>query len=152
MIPMIAQGTISCLPFAPFIKVQKCQLILPSGLAIQYPNLRAVREGRHIEWIYDIHRKKVETTQSKLYGGKLIENLCQGIAGELCKEAIYRAESVYGLRCVGQVHDEVIAISDGQADEDMAALEICLSKSPAWWPDIRLKAEVGYGTNWLEAK
>ncbi len=152
MLPMIANGSISCLPFASFIKVRKCALVLPSGLEIRYPNLRAVREGRRIEWMYDIHRKKAEVSASKLYGGKLIENICQGLAGELCKEAIYRAERQYSLRCVGQVHDEIIAISDGEPDADMATLEICMSKSPTWWPELRLRSEVGYGQSWLEAK
>ncbi len=152
MLPMIANGSISCLPFASFIKVRKCALVLPSGLEIRYPNLRAVKEGRRIEWMYDIHRKKAEVSASKLYGGKMIENICQGLAGELCKEAIYRAERQYSLRCVGQVHDEIIALSDGEPAADMATLEICMSKSPTWWPELRLRSEVGFGTNWLEAK
>lgn len=152
MLPMIAQGTISCLPFATFVKVRKCALVLPSGLEIRYPNLRTIRDGRRVEWVYDIHRKKAEVSVSKIYGGKLIENLCQGLAGELCKESIQRAETRYGLRCVGQVHDEIIAISEDRGDEDMATLQLCMEKSPTWWPEIRLKSEVGYGANWLEAK
>lgn len=152
ILPMIAQGTISCLPFATFVKVIKCGLVLPSGLVIQYPNLRAVREGRRVEWMYDIHRKKAEISAAKLYGGKMIENICQGLAGELCKEAIDWAED-QGLQCVGAVHDEIIAITPKEdADKSVEYLRWCMERSPKWWPEIRLKAEVHSGNNWLEAK
>ncbi len=150
MIPMIAQGAISCLPFAPFIKVQKCRLILPSGLAIQYPNLRAVREGRRLEWMYDIYRKKAAISSSKLYGGKMIENICQAIAGELCKEAIENAANA-GFHPVGQVHDEIICV-DADPGYAVACLEKFMSQSPKWWPELRLRAEVHSGANWLSAK
>lgn len=153
MIQMIANGSISCLPFAPFVKVRKCALILPSGLAIQYPNLRSVREGRRVEWMYDIHRKKAETTTSKLYGGKMIENLCQGLAGEICKEAVERVASVPPGNPVGQVHDEIIMVTDENATAaGVNMLMEAMSQSPKWWPEIRLKAEVHGGSNWLEAK
>lgn len=154
MLPMIADGRVSCLHFAPFVKVRKNALVLPSGLELKYPNLRATKgKFNHAEWVYDVKgKKKSAEGPARIYGGKLIENLCQALAGDLCKEAIYRAETTYGLRCVGAVHDEILAISDGKADEDMATLEVCMSKSPTWWSDIRLKAEVGYGANWLEGK
>lgn len=152
MLPMIAQGTISCLPFAAFIKVRKNALVLPSGLEIRYPNLRAVKDGRRVEWVYDIHRKKAEASQARLYGGKMIENICQGLAGELCKHGIERADSPT-FRVVGQVHDEIIGIV--QSGTEASGIDWLLSAMqaiPRWWPEIRLKAEVHSGTNWLEAK
>lgn len=153
MLPMIAQGTISCLPFASFIKVRKCALVLPSGLEIRYPNLRTIRDGRRVEWVYDIHRKKAEASMSKLYGGKMIENICQGLAGELCKEAIERVASVPPGNPVGQVHDEILMVTDSSAAlVGVNMLTWAMSQSPKWWPEIRLKAEVHSGSNWLEAK
>src|ERR1700686_4785817 len=80
-------------------------LVLPSGLSIKYPNLRQLGD----DWVYDVYHRVYESETTNLYGGKIIENICQALAGELCKEAIERAEAA-GLRCVGQVHDEVIAV------------------------------------------
>lgn len=146
LIPLVAEGRIGSLYFTPFIKVRRNALVLPSGLAIQYPNLRRVGD----EWVYDVYRKKYESEPTKLYGGKMVENICQGLAGELCKEAIERAEAA-GLECVGAVHDEILALSP-EGDIAAATLKAAMEKSPKWWPEIRLKAEVGYGRNWNNAK
>lgn len=146
MLPLIMEGKVSCLFFAPFIKVRKNALVLPSGLEIKYPNLRWMGD----ECIYDVYKKKYEPEPTKLYGGKLVENICQALAGELCKEAIRRSEEA-GLACVGQVHDEILAVSpDGSSSA--ATMEKSMARSPGWWPAIKLKAEVGYGPNWAEAK
>ena len=42
LLPLISPGKVGCIWFAPFIKVRKNALVLPSGLAIKYPNLRCV--------------------------------------------------------------------------------------------------------------
>lgn len=146
LLPLIAEGRIGCLYFAPFIKVKKGALILPSGLCIQYPNLRRVGD----EWVYDVYRKKYQAETTKLYGGKMVENICQGLAGELCKEAIERSESD-GLTCVGAVHDEIIVVTKDPM-RGKARLQEAMQQSPKWWPEIKLKAEVGHGKNWNEAK
>ncbi len=159
LIPLIAEGRISSLYFAPFLKVQKGAIILPSGLALRYPNLRSIivqgRRGPQTEWVYDVYKKKYESEPTKLYGGKLVENICQALAGELCKEAIARAEG-QKLEVVGQVHDEILAISDNEGflgpEIQTRILKACMEKSPAWMPELRLKAEVGYGENWNQAK
>jgi len=132
--------------FAPFIKIKKNVLVLPSGLEIKYPNLRQIGD----EWVYDTYKKVYEAETTKLYGGKMIENICQALAGELCKEAIERA-LIAGLHPVGAVHDEILCID---ADPDCATgkLKQCMEYSPPWMPSLRLKAEVGAGPNWNEAK
>jgi DNA polymerase bacteriophage-type len=154
ILPFISTGKVGCLWFAPFIKVKAKALVLPSGLEIKYPNLRIVGD----EWVYDVYHKVYEAEPTKLYGGKIIENICQALAGELCKEAIERAES-YGIKCVGQVHDEIIAIGPNmdeeitQSHEDQVyVLKTCMEKSPKWMPTLKLRAEVGTGGNWNDAK
>ena len=152
LLPLIASGKIGCIWFAPFIKVKKNALILPSGLEIKYPNLRQVGE----DWVYDVYHKVYEAETTNLYGGKIIENICQALAGELCKEAIERAEAD-GLNCVGQVHDEIIVISRGNTSEHDVQLEARflknhMERAPKWMPTLKLKAEVGIGRNWNAAK
>lgn len=160
LIPLIAEGRINSLYFAPFLRVRKNAIILPSGLAIQYPNLRSVvvqgRRGPKTEWVYDKYTKKYEAEPVKLYGGKLVENICQGLAGELTKEAIERIEAD-NIPCVGQIHDEILALTRDSASEHDTEMDTYFVKkhmeiSPRWWPEIRLKAEVHYGKNWNEAK
>jgi DNA polymerase len=162
LLPLISTGKIGCLWFAPFIKVRQNTLLLPSGLAIKYPNLRSItvpgRHGPQTEWVYDVFHKVYEAEPTKLYGGKLIENICQALAGELCKEAIDMAEEICNVRCVGQVHDEILALADVRGyphqtpEEVVKLLKMCMERPPKWMPTLRLKAEVKYGNNWNEAK
>lgn len=148
-LPLIAAGTANCLHFAPFIKVKKQALVLPSGLKLMYPNLRRNAEG---DWEYDVYDTATKTTPHKLYGAKLIENICQALAGELLKEATQRAESD-GLVCVGRVHDEIIALySSEKVSEGVELLKKSMEVAPAWWPMIKLKSEVKFGPNWKSAK
>lgn len=154
LIPHIASGNIGSLYMAPFLRVRKNEIILPSGLTIKYPNLRPVtvqgRRGPKTEWIYDKFKKKYESEPTKLYGGKVVENICQALAGELTKEAIARAEQ-YEMVVVGQVHDEILATGTSGPLE-AATLKHCMEQAPRWMPEIKLKAEVSYGTDWNQAK
>lgn len=149
VIPLISTGTVGCLWFAPFIKVKKGALVLPSGLTLKYPNLRQVGD----DWVYDVYKKTYEAEPTNLYGGKLVENLCQALAGELTKEAIARAERM-GLPCVAQIHDEIIGLAlDRCGDQlDDLVLKSAMERAPNWLPTLKLKAEVRIGGNWNEAK
>ena len=50
---------------------------------------------------YDVYKKKYDKETKTLYGGKMTEQICQALAGELCKEAIDRSEEL-GLECVSR--------------------------------------------------
>src|SRR6266853_6600453 len=154
LLPLISTGKVGCMWFAPFIKVKKNALLLPSGLEIKYPNLRQIDD----EWVYDVYHKVYEAEPTKLYGGKIIENICQALAGELCKAAIERAEQC-DLTVVGQVHDEILCVAPENdmelfrtVEECRDLLRACMERSPRWLPTLRLKAEVGSGENWNDAK
>lgn len=146
LLPLISSQKIGCIWFAPFIKVRQNALVLPSGLDIKYPNLRQIGD----EWVYDVYHKVYVAEPTKLYGGKIIENICQALAGELCKEAIERAANI-GLHPVGAVHDEILCI-DMDPTFAVEKLKQCMEQAPKWMPTLRLKAKVGWGANWNDAK
>ena len=53
---------------------------LPNGLYIHYPNLRVVQnDDGKTEIVYDVKRGK-QVIPTRIYGGKLIENVCQALA------------------------------------------------------------------------
>jgi len=123
-------------------------LILPSGLRLQYPGLQ--KNGR--EWAYTTYKKLKQPEAVKLYGGKITENICQALAGEICKEAITRLLAK-GIRPHGQVHDELLIVC--REEEELATMEAvyeAMSTAPSWWPEIKLDASVGSGGSWGEAK
>lgn len=130
------------------IKYKKEALILPDGLEMQYPNLRQVPGDKGPEWIYDIWDKG-QLQKRKLYGGKVLENISQGLAGVLCKEAA----QPFGDKVTGLVHDEIHLVERAPfALLTKKRLERVMSTTPDWMPRMKLKAEVGMGPNWLEAK
>lgn len=134
--------------FAPFLRFEKEAVILPSGLKIRYPHLR--RDGK--EWTYQKWIKKSAPEAVKIYGGKVIENICQGLAGDICKLSIEGAIGK-GLSVAGAVHDEIIAVvSSSRRDEAVSLLRDVMCEPPSWWPQIPISAEVKYGENWSEAK
>jgi DNA polymerase len=151
-IPYLASGGYAKLPGISFLTINKGCVFLPSGLPLQYPNLRWNPDsGKYGEWIYDVWDKG-HIERRHLYGGKLTENISQALAGELTKLAIERAEDS-GITCAAQVHDEILAIvPESEAAQGALALRRAMTVPPAWWPTIRLTAEVGIGDNWLEAK
>lgn len=147
-IPLLARKVSGPMRFAPFLRMENGAIVLPSGLRLQYPGL--AYDGD--EWTYTVYKKGATPEITNLYGGKLLENISQALAGELCKVAIerYRQAGQWGA---GQVHDEVIGVA---RIEDAAAsallLQRAMSMPPAWWPEIRLKAEVGVDSSWAKAK
>lgn len=154
-IPYIAGGATVRIPGIPFLEIRRHCVYLPSGLRLQYPNLRQemrknTKTGRfQPQWIYDS-----KGDEEKLYGGKLLENISQALAGELCKVAITRATASQ-LECKGQVHDEILAtVPDNpiSVNNGLKVLLGAMETPPTWWPTIALKAEGGAGPNWLAAK
>jgi DNA polymerase III epsilon subunit-like protein len=131
------------------VVMEKESIVLPSGLKLRYPNLRQERgEKNRMEWVYDIYDKRKFVTR-KLYGGKLLENISQALAGEICKEAAMR----FLPYVTGLVHDEIHMVVRRHLGPIMTKkLEIAMSQAPRWLPQIKLNAEVGYGSDWLSAK
>lgn len=148
-ISFMASGKSGGLAHLP-LKFDGSEITLPSGLKLRYNNLRITGKNRFgkPEYGYDVpSKRKGEIEIKKLYGSFLLENISQALAGELCKEVMRQ----FGDKVVGQVHDEILLISDNPI-EDRAELEEAMEKSPIWLPQLKLKADVNYGKDWLNAK
>lgn len=149
VIKMMADGYRGPFPGVRVIQVDGPALVLPSGLRLQYPNLRFDKERE--EWVYDTYKNGRPET-ANFYGGKLTENLCQSLAGELCKESIlYLLDK--GIVPSGQVHDELLTVTPlNRLNETAAVLKTAMTVAPAWWPEITLDVEIGKGDSWKQAK
>jgi hypothetical protein len=118
---------------------------LPSGLRIRYPNLRKVED----DWCFDVWKKKTTIETVGIYGGHVLENICQGLAGEICKEALIK----FADRAVGQCHDEIHLLAREDEAEDVAqALYDAMVTPPTWFPNLKLEAEIHIGNNWGDCK
>lgn len=124
-------------------------ITLPSGLKMRYHNLRTIigKTGK-AAWVYDAYSKGMLETRN-LYGGKVLEGISQGLAGEICKESMQKM----GDQVVGQAHDELILVCKKGLETVMAIkLKKAMTTSPIWFPEIKLNAEVHSGPNWRVAK
>jgi DNA polymerase I-like protein with 3'-5' exonuclease and polymerase domains len=118
-------------------------ILMPNGLYQRYPNLRKVRDkdGKD-QYIYDSRKGAV-----KLYGGKLTENICQGLARCIIGEQLIKISRKY--RVVLTVHDAVACVAPKEeAEEAKAYVMECMRFVPSWARGIPLNCEAGMGESY----
>lgn len=118
---------------------------LPSGLWMRYDGLKAEMddEGRP-QFSYETRRGR-----TKIYGGKVIENVCQGIARCIIGEQMLRISKKY--RVVLTVHDAIACIvPDNRVDieEGVAYVEECMRWVPDWAEGLPVNCESGKGKSY----
>jgi DNA polymerase len=113
---------------------------LPNGLYMRYPNLRYVKnEDGESEYLYD-SRKGV----NKIYGGKVVENVCQALARIVIGEQMLMIAKKY--KVVMTVHDAIAClIPHNEADTGKEYVELCMRLRPKWAADLPLNCEAGVG-------
>lgn len=117
---------------------------LPSGLLLRYDGLITVRDEKGIQYQY-----KTRYGWNKIYGGKVIENVCQAIARCIIGEQMIRIAKRYSV--VLTVHDAVACIAkEEEAKEAQAYVEECMRWVPAWAEGLPVNCESGFGKNYGE--
>lgn len=146
LLKAMSRGGDFALPSAPFVRTMGGLLITPPRHYIQYPKLRLREDG----YVYDSkkYRTQVET---KIYGGKTIENLCQHISRNILAEQLVTISDRYPVALM--VHDEFVAVvPEDEAEEALEWMIEVMSTSPDWWPDIPLAAEGDIAERYGDAK
>jgi DNA polymerase len=115
---------------------------LPSGREIRYPHARATpveRWGRPGYQISFRAETKGRIYRETTYGGKLIENIVQGIAFDVMCQGMRNAEDAdYPVH--GTVHDELITMRK-KGTGDIKVLEKIICEMPPWANGIPLNSE-----------
>jgi hypothetical protein len=123
---------------------------LPNGMYLKYPNLRKVqKDDGKTEFVYDAKQGKA-TIQTRLYGGKLVENICQALAKIVIGEQLILISKRYPV--VMTVHDAVGCLI--RKEEWQGALKYiaeCMKFTPTWASGLPLTCEVGYGESYKDA-
>ena len=122
--------TYKCLTF------RKEEIELPNGMKICYPGLHPERnDDGELEWIYGKDR-------TKLYAGKVVNNITQGTARIVMTDGMLRVHKRYPVK--GTVHDELIALAPKEeAPEALPWVLKQMTKTPAYMPGIPLAADGG---------
>jgi hypothetical protein len=114
----------------------KKALILPSGLPMYYTGLFGVEEEKGPQYYY-----KTRAGDNKIYGGKVVENVCQAIARCIIGEQMLRIAKRY--KVVLTVHDSIVCcVPDAETDAAKAYVEESMRWVPDWadWPARGLRS------------
>lgn len=117
---------------------------LPNGLYIKYPNLRKVRnEDNKFEYVYDTKKGRA-TIPNRIYGGKVVENICQALARIAIGEQMLLVAKKY--KVVMTVHDAIACIvPEAEEQTGLEYVEMCMRMRPKWALELPLNCEAGSG-------
>jgi DNA polymerase len=122
---------------------------LPNGLYVKYPNLRKItnEEGKS-ELVYDTKKGKA-VIPNRIYGGKVIENVCQALARIIIGEQMLQVAKKY--KVVMTVHDAIACvIPEQEAQTGQEYVEMCMRMRPKWAQELPLNCESGVGKSYGE--
>ena len=120
---------------------------LPNGLYIKYPELRKeTDEDGKTELLYKT-RKGRTLIDTRIYGGKVIENVCQALARIVIGEQLLRVSQKY--KVVMTVHDAIgCIVPEDEVEQGMRLVEKVMKIRPKWAPDLPLDCEGGFGDSY----
>jgi len=121
---------------------EESAILLPSGLLLRYDDLRFDQTDQGVEFHYKTRRGR-----TRIYGGKVIENVCQAIARCIIGEQMLLIAKKH--RVVLTVHDSIVCCVP---DEDVAQAQIDVEKFMRWVPDwadgLPIDCEAGIGKSY----
>jgi DNA polymerase I-like protein with 3'-5' exonuclease and polymerase domains len=130
---------VGCQPQA--LSLTEHGFLLPSGLYLNYPDLKKDNDE---QWSYASRRGRI-----KIYGGKIVENLCQALARCVIGEQMLRVSKRYKVALT--VHDAVMAVvKEEERDDAIKYVAECMSWRPSWAQTLPLACEIGAGNNYSD--
>ena len=124
----------------------KKALILPSGLPMYYTGLFGVEEEKGPQYYY-----KTRAGDNKIYGGKVVENVCQAIARCIIGEQMLRIAKRY--KVVLTVHDSIVCcVPDAETDAAKAYVEESMRWVPDWATGLPVDCEAGTAKSYGECE
>jgi DNA polymerase len=112
---------------------------------VKYPELS--KDQLTGEWSYQTSKGRVN-----IYGGKIVENLCQHMARHVVMWQTAAINEVYPVSL--SVHDEVVCVvPEKEVEACVKYMTAVLSTAPAWCrAELPVACEVGYGRSYGDAK
>jgi DNA polymerase len=90
---------------------------------------------------------KTRQGAKRIYGGKVTENVCQGIARCIIGEQMLRIAKKY--KVVLTVHDSIVCcVKDEEIAEAQAYVEDCMRWTPDWAEGLPIDCESGIGKSY----
>jgi len=114
---------------------RKEEIMLPNGMSLRYPNLRQEKIDGRSQWVYG-------PDATKLYAGKITNNVVQGTARIVMTDGMLRTAKRYPV--VGTVHDEqIVLVPEEEAKDALPWVLAQMTAEPSYMPGIPLDADGG---------
>ncbi len=132
-------GVLTVVPAATAIR-------LPSNLLMRYDDLRAEQTDKGYQYDYKTRRGR-----NYIYGGKVVENVCQAIARCIIGEQMLKISKRYNV--VLTVHDSIACcIPESEVAEAQGYIEQCMRWTPDWAEGLPINCESGVGKSYGECE
>ena len=116
---------------------------LPNGMLLSYPNLQIDSE--------DNYSYASRNSRVKIYGGKVIENVCQALARCIISWQMVQIAKRYKVALT--VHDSLVCvIQEDEAQQAQEFIEGVMRTSPKWAAGLPLDCESGIGKSYGECE
>ena len=115
---------------------RKGEIELPNGMKLLYPDLRQIKDDKgRSQWVYG-------PDATKLYAGKITNNVTQAVARIVMTDGMLRVSKRYPIK--GTVHDELIAVvPDAEVADAKTWVLAQMTMEPRYMPGIPLNADGG---------
>ena len=108
------------------VNLDKTALELPSGLLLRYSDLEGVEGEMGVEYTYQTRKGR-----TRIYGGKIIENVCQALARIIIGYQLLQVSKRY--KVVLTVHDSIVCcVRDEEVATARDYVETCMRMIPQW--------------------
>ena len=132
-------GVLTVVPAASSIR-------LPSNLLMRYDDLRAEQTDKGYQYDYKTRRGR-----NYIYGGKVVENVCQAIARCIIGEQMLKISKRYNV--VLTVHDSIACcVPEDEVAEAQGYIEQCMRWTPDWAEGLPINCESGVGKSYGECE
>jgi hypothetical protein len=115
---------------------RKEEIELPNGMKLLYPDLRTIKDEKgRSQYVYG-------PDATKLYAGKITNNVTQALARIVMTDGMLRVSKRYFI--AGTVHDELIAVvPESEVEEAKTWVLAQMTMEPSYMQGIPLDADVG---------
>jgi DNA polymerase len=128
------------------LDVEENAIVLPSKLKMFYNDLHGVTEENRTYYSY-----KTREGRTRIYGGKVVENVCQAIARCIIGEQMLKIAERY--RVVLTVHDSIVCcVKNAELTDAKVYVESCMRETPEWATDLPIDCESGVGVSYGECE
>lgn len=118
------------------VTFKKGEIVLPSGMSLLYPDLKPGKDEQgRLQWRYG-------ADETKLYAGKITNNVTQGVARCVMTDGMLRTAKKYFV--AGTVHDEqIVVVPNAEVADAKTWVLAQMTMEPKYMPGIPLAADGG---------